>query len=85
MGLRTLQMILARQARVEGYVPVCPGALPWRDLERRSPGRHVCLLVQSETGRAPRAAVAAHLARASMAGGPPHVCVIASARARAPE
>jgi hypothetical protein len=24
MGLRTLRTILARQARVEGYVPVCP-------------------------------------------------------------
>ena len=77
MGLRTLRTILARQARVEGYVPVCPEALYlWRDLETTIAGRHVCLLVQTETGPAPREAVAAHLARASMACGPPHVCVI---------
>jgi transcriptional regulator with AAA-type ATPase domain/tetratricopeptide (TPR) repeat protein len=77
MGLRTLRTMLARQARVEGYVPVCPEALYlWRDLDTTIAGRHVCLLVQMETGPAPREAVAAHLARASMACGPPPVCVI---------
>jgi transcriptional regulator with AAA-type ATPase domain/tetratricopeptide (TPR) repeat protein len=77
MGLRTLRTIVARQARVDGYVPVCPEALwLWRDLAMAIAGRHVCLLAQKETGPASREAVAAHLARASMACGPPHVCVI---------
>jgi two-component system response regulator AtoC len=77
MGLRTLRTLVARQARVEGYVTVCPEALSqWRDLATAIAGRHVCLLVQAETDPAPREAVAAHLARAAMACGPPPVCVI---------
>ena len=77
MGLRTLRMIVARVARAEGYVPVCCEALcRWRDLIEAMAGRHVCLLVRQEAGPAPREAVAAHLARASMGCGPPHVCLI---------
>jgi DNA-binding NtrC family response regulator/tetratricopeptide (TPR) repeat protein len=77
MGLRTLRTIVARLARTEGYVPVCPEALcRWRDLANAMAGRHVCLLAQQEAGPAPREAVAAHFARASMGCGPPYVCVI---------
>ena len=77
MGLRTLRTIVARLARMEGYVPVCPEALwRWRDLADAIAGRHVCLLARQEAGPQPREAVAAHLARASMRCAPPHVCLI---------
>ena len=77
MGLRTLRTVVARLARTEGWVPICPEALSrFRDLANALAGRHVCVLAQLDVGPVPREAVAAHFARASMGCGPPHVCVI---------
>ena len=48
-GLRTLRRCVARAARLDGYLPVCPRALanaPWIAHALRD--RHVCLLVDDE-------------------------------------
>jgi transcriptional regulator with AAA-type ATPase domain/tetratricopeptide (TPR) repeat protein len=85
MGLRTLRAVVARLARMEGWVPICPEALRrFRDLDGVLAGRHVCLLAPHEGGPSPGEAVAAHFARASMGCGPPHVCVITE-RSPAPQ
>jgi DNA-binding NtrC family response regulator/tetratricopeptide (TPR) repeat protein len=85
MGLRTLRTVVARLARTEGWVPICPEALSrFRDLANALAGRHVCLFAQPDVGPVPREAVAAHFASASMGCGPPSVCVMTE-RSAAPQ
>ena len=44
-GLRTFAMMAARAARIEGYVPVCSGAiLRWPGLVEILQGRHMCVV-----------------------------------------
>ncbi len=76
MGMRTCREVIARMARFEGYVPVCPDALwQWRDLADEIAERHLCLLISSDTGAAQRAAAAALLARAAVRCRPAPVCL----------
>ena len=59
MGLRTLWTELARRARVEGFVPVCPEALErWPMVIEYRESRHLCLFTQRETAWAQRGAAA---------------------------
>jgi DNA-binding NtrC family response regulator/tetratricopeptide (TPR) repeat protein len=80
-GLRTLRVLAARAARLQGYVPVTPRALHIRSwVVRYVAERHVCVLVgESDDGSG--AAVAALLARLTAAGARRHV-VLSFVRAR---
>ena len=81
MGLRTLLMELARCARMEGFVPVCPEALErWPDVIEYCEGRHLCVFTQCETTGAMRGAAAGLLARAARRGARPHLCLVAQRR-----
>jgi DNA-binding NtrC family response regulator/tetratricopeptide (TPR) repeat protein len=78
MGLRTLWTELARCARIEGFVPVCPEALErWPDVLEYCESRHVCVFTQDETTRKLRRAAAGLLARAARRGARPHLCLVA--------
>jgi DNA-binding NtrC family response regulator/tetratricopeptide (TPR) repeat protein len=78
MGLRTLWWDVARRARAEGFVAICPEALEhWPQAIDYAERRHVCLLMAHPPGRGPRAAAATLLARAGRHGGRPHVCLVA--------
>jgi DNA-binding NtrC family response regulator/tetratricopeptide (TPR) repeat protein len=78
MGLRTLWTELARRARVEGFVPVCPEALErWPDVIAYCERRHLCLLTRCEEAWALRGAAAGLLARAARRGARPHLCLVA--------
>ena len=78
MGLRTLWTELARRARVEGFVPVCPEALErWPMVIEYCESRHLCLFTQRETAWAQRGAAAGLLARAARRGARPHLCLVA--------
>ena len=79
MGLRTLWMELARRARVEGFVPVCPEALErWPKVIEYCEGRHLCLFIERETSSVLREAAAGLLARAARRGARPHLCLVAA-------
>jgi hypothetical protein len=79
MGLRTLWTELARCARTEGFVPVCPEALErWPDVIEYCESRHLCVFTECETTGALRGAAAGLLARAARRrGARPHVCLVA--------
>jgi DNA-binding NtrC family response regulator len=78
MGLRTLWLELARRARVEGFVPVCPEALErWPNVIEYCEGRHLCVFTERETTRALRGVAAGLLARAARRGARPHLCLVA--------
>ena len=81
-GLRTLWTEMARRARVEGFVPVCPEALErWPALIEYCESRHVCLLMRARPAGHSAAAAAGLLARAARRGARPHLCLVAERRA----
>jgi DNA-binding NtrC family response regulator len=83
MGLRTLWMELARRARMDGFVPVCPEALErWPGVIEHCETRHLCVFSQRGASRALRGTVAGLLARAARRGARPHLCLVAE---RSPE
>jgi DNA-binding NtrC family response regulator/tetratricopeptide (TPR) repeat protein len=72
-GLRTLQLLVARAARLQGYVPIAASVVhrhPW--VHARFEGRHVCVLVDADA-RLTGDGVAACLARLSAPGARRHV------------
>ncbi len=75
-GLRTFTKTLARHARLDGYVPVCPRALRrWPALFAELDGRHVCLITEAATPAAETAATAALLSRLAVRSARSHLCV----------
>jgi len=78
MGLRTLQIAIARLARAAGYVPVCPAALrQCEGLIDALADRHVCVLIPPDTTAAARIAVSSLLIRAATDHPGRHLCVVA--------
>ncbi|MBI2834979.1 MAG: sigma 54-interacting transcriptional regulator [Acidobacteria bacterium] len=58
-GITTAMSLLAREARVRGYIPVCPTSLgKWSDLGRLLSGRAVMLFVDDSSGGATHADLA---------------------------
>ena len=75
-GLRTLWMLVARTARLEGYVPVAARALasrPWLDDALLT--RHVALLAWRDADRGASGALAALVARLGAASTRRHVLI----------
>ena len=75
-GLRTSRLLVARAARQEGFVPVCPESLVrWPGLIAAVARRHVCVLLFEEPGAAGRAAAARLLAALAGHSARAHVCL----------
>ena len=75
-GLQTLAATIARAARLQGYVPVCPGALGlWPALFDALARRHVCLIADWGAPPSQRGAAAALLARLAVSSARAHVSV----------
>jgi DNA-binding NtrC family response regulator len=73
-GLRTLAMIAARTARLEGYVPVCPAAIQrWPGLVEMLHCRHVCVLTHEAPSHGEQASVAEFLACAGLHSARAHI------------
>jgi DNA-binding NtrC family response regulator/tetratricopeptide (TPR) repeat protein len=74
MGLRTLLVATAREARVRGYVPLSLSVLAqWPAVGQLVLDRHVCVLAQESDGEAERRALAAFVARLGAASARRHL------------
>ena len=84
-GLRTLRLLVAREARLQGYVPVGGATLKAvDDLVDELCQRHVLLLAGDDTAAAERAAIASCVTRLGVVSARRHLLLHIESRAAAP-